>query len=107
MGERNIVCLKYIAGTASKTEVVPVPLGIKVDLTTDLWWPTTEGAWSSRFQIGRHQLYHEQEEKRYLITQGVPGAVIGIYDVSDPVQARALKRDAKEALKRIIIVEKK
>ena len=95
----KLVCLKYVEGLTSKTEVVPVPNIVHFDHDSKLWWVTGAHFWV-RTPIGGHLLFQEKEGIRCIINLGKPGAVIGIYDEFDPKQVKAIRKDAKLAVKK-------
>lgn len=95
----KLVCLKYVDGSASKTEVLAkIPHGVSVDYDSKLWWISGAHIWV-KTQIGGHLLYQEREGMKCVINFGTPGAIIGIYDVSDPEQVKTMRQDARLAVK--------
>jgi hypothetical protein len=95
----KLVCLKYVDGLTSKTEVLAkIPNGVHFDPTSKLWWITGAHIWV-KTHIGGHLLYQEKEGIKCVINFGTPGAVIGIYDVSDPEQVKIMRQDARLAVK--------
>ena len=95
---RKIVCLKYVDGSTSKTEVTAnIPHGVNFDLDSNLWWMTGARIWV-KTHIGGHLLFQEREDIRCIINLGTPGGIIGIYDESDPVQVKAMRKDASLAV---------
>ena len=95
----KIVCLKYVDGSTSKTEVTAVPHGVNFDLDSNLWWMTGARIWV-KTHIGGHLLFQEKEGMKCIINFGTPGAIIGLYDESDPKQVKAMRKDARLAVKK-------
>ena len=94
----KLVCLKYVVGLASKTEVVPVPDTVHFDHDSKLWWIIGAHIWV-KTQIGEHLLYLLKDGQKHVLNYGQLGAIIGVYDESDPKQVKALRRDARLAVK--------
>lgn len=95
----KLVCLKYVDGLSTRTEILTkLPQGVSFDPTSKLWWITGAHIWV-KIHIGGHLLYQEKEEIKCVINHGIPGAIIGIYDVSDPEQVKAMRQDARAAVK--------
>ena len=96
---KEIVCLKYVDGLTSKTEVTAdIPHGVHFDHDSKLWWITGARIWV-KTHIGGHLLYQEKEGIKCVINFGTPGAIIGVYDKSDPKQVKAMRQDARLAVK--------
>ncbi|MEI6528635.1 MAG: hypothetical protein WCO10_03130 [bacterium] len=94
----ELVTLKYVDGSTSATEVIAgVPTGVLFDPNSKLWW-IVGNDWWGKTHLGEHQLYTEKEGQRTPINFQKAGAVIGLYDLSDPKQAKALEADALEAI---------
>jgi len=95
----KFVCLKYLRGSTAKTEVLhTIPHGVSIDLDSHLWWITGAHIWV-KTHIGGHLLYQERDGIKCVINFGTPGAIIGIYDLSDPLQVKAMRQDARMAVK--------
>ena len=95
----KLVCLKYVVGFTTRTEILTkIPHGVGVDPISKLWWIIGAHIWV-KTHIGGHLLYQEKEGIKCVINFGTPGAIIGVYDVSDPLQVKVMRADARLAVK--------
>jgi len=95
----KLVCLKYVDGLTTRTEVhAKIPHGVIIDHNSKLWWIVGAHLWV-KTHVGGHLLYQEREGIKCIINFGTPGAIIGIYDVSDPEQVKTMRQDARLAVK--------
>jgi hypothetical protein len=97
----KFVCLKYVEGSITEVEITSIiPADIRIDYqNTKVWWQIGS-SWCGRIQIGKHLLNVSGDTGPIDVNLGVPGAVIGIYDLDDPEQVVAMQSDSEEALKK-------